>query len=409
MVDGKRFAAKRLQKFKASEIRELLKLTEGKDIISLAGGLPDPQIFDVEDLAEIAREVILEKGDKALQYSPTLGVTTFREELREFTRSHGIKVKDTDDIIVTTGSQEALYLIGRVFIDPGDIVIVEEPTYLAALNVFRQYDANLIGIPIDHDGMRVDLLEEKLVELDAKGLRPKIVYSVPTAQNPSGVTMTNDRRKKLLKLAEEYDFLVVEDDPYSFFLFEEEKFDYLKTLDPNGRVLYVSTFSKIMAPGLRLGWVVADKSIIALLELAKQAVDLHTATLPQYIAEEALKRGVVRKTLGKAKKLYAKKRNAMLEALKDEMSDLATWIEPIGGFFTMVFLNDRSIDTSELLLKALERGVAYVPGKSFFVNPDKGKHSMRLNFSYPSEEQIREGVRRIAATVRAAMVEARAS
>ncbi|MCE4627672.1 MAG: PLP-dependent aminotransferase family protein [Desulfurococcales archaeon] len=400
MVDGRLYAAKRLSKFKASEIRELLKLTEGKDIISFAGGLPDPSIFDKEDLAEIARNVILEKGDKALQYSPTLGVTSFRQELLKFTASHGVKVKDTDDVIVTTGSQEALYIIGRVFVDPGDIVIVEEPTYLAALNVFRQYDANLIGIPIDNEGMRIDILENVLEDLNKKGLKPKLLYSVPTAQNPSGVTMSNDRRKRLLELAHEYDFLIVEDDPYSFFLFEEESFDYLKTLDPNGRVMYVCTLSKIMAPGLRIGWVVADKSIISLLELAKQAIDLHTATLPQYIAEEALRQGVVAKTISRAKVLYAKKRDAMLKALEEEMSDIATWIRPIGGFFTMVFLNDKDIDTYDLMYEAIEEGVAYVPGKSFYVNPERGKHSMRLNFSYPTIEQIWIGIARLSKVVR---------
>ena len=400
MVDGRRFAARRLEKFRASEIRELLKLTEGRDIISLAGGLPDPQIFDREGLAEVARDVIKELGDRALQYSPTLGVTPFREELRRFTISHGVQVKDTDDVIVTTGSQEALYLIGRVFIDPGDVVIVEEPTYLAALNVFRQYDAELVPIPIDNEGMRVDVLEEKLEELREAGKKPKMLYTVPTAQNPSGVTMSNPRRKKLLQLAEEYDFLVVEDDPYSFFLFEDETFDYLKTLDPNGRVIYVSTLSKILAPGLRLGWAVADKSIIALLELAKQSVDLHTATLPQYIAMEAIRRGILARTIERARKLYAIKRDAMLEALREEMDGLATWIEPIGGFFTMVFLNDKSIDTTELLHIAIEHGVAYVPGASFFVNRERGKHSMRLNFSYPPPRLISEGVRRLATVIR---------
>ena len=248
--------------------------------------------------------------------------------------------------------------------------------------------------------MRVDILEGVLEDLRRRGLKPKLLYSVPTAQNPSGVTMSNDRRKRLLELAHEYDFLIVEDDPYSFFLFEEENFDYLKTLDPNGRVMYVSTLSKIMAPGLRIGWVVADKSIIGLLELAKQAIDLHTATLPQYIAEEALRQGVVAKTISRARVLYAKKRDAMLKALEEEMSDIATWIRPIGGFFTMVFLNDRGIDTYDLMYEAIEEGVAYVPGKSFYVNPERGKHSMRLNFSYPTIEQIRTGIARLSRVVR---------
>ncbi len=393
MVDASKYVSERARKFRASEIRELLKLAEGKNIISLAGGLPDPKVFDKERLAEIARRVVLEEGDAALQYSPTLGVTAFRETLKEFVKYHGIRVHDFDDIMVTTGSQEALYIIGRALVNPGDIVVVEEPTYLAALNVFKQYEARLVGIPIDGEGMRTDILEEKLKEMSSRGEKVKLLYTVPTAQNPSGVTMSNERRKHLIELASKYDFLVVEDDPYSFFLFEDVKFDFLKTLDSEGRVLYTSTMSKILAPGLRIGWVQADKSIVNVLELTKQAIDLHTPTFSQYIVKRAIEEGVVADTASRARKLYRHKRDVMIEALEEYMSDIASWVKPIGGMFVMATLKNDKIDTKKYLTRAIEKGVAYVPGKSFFVSEDKGHNTMRLNFSYPPEEKIREGIR----------------
>lgn len=399
-MDGySRFAAQRTKLFRASEIREILKLTEGKDVISLAGGLPDPRVFPKREIAEIASIVIEEYGDKALQYSPTAGVTPFRETLRSFMNEKGIRVRESDDIVVTTGSQEALFLVARVLVDPGDLIIVEEPTYLAAANVFREHGAVFEAVPIDEEGMKTSILEEKLKKLRADGRKPKIVYTVPTAQNPSGATMSMERRKHLIELSEEYDFIIIEDDPYSFFMFENYKVDYLKTLDKEGRVLYLSTLSKILAPGLRIGWVVGDESIIRLVEMSKQSVDLHSSTLSQYIAMEAMKRGVVDATIERARKIYRSKRNAMMEALEETLSDIAWWTRPVGGFFTMVFL-DGDIDMTVLLQTAVnEYKVAYVPGESFFPVSHK-RNTMRLNYSYPSEDQIREGVSRIGRLVR---------
>ncbi len=399
MVNASNYAAKRVAYFKASEIRELLKLTEGREIISLAGGLPDPKVFKKVELAEIARNVILEHGERALQYSPTAGIASFRETLLDFERNHNLSINDNDQVIVTVGSEEALYIITRALIDPKDIILVEEPTYLAAINVFRQYEANLVGVPIDNQGMKTDVLEEKLKELKSQGKKPKLLYTVPTAQNPSGVTMSDDRRKHLVELASEYDFIIIEDDPYSFFLFEDVKFTFVKNFDKEGRVLYVSTLSKILSPGIRIGWVVGDRSFIELFELTKQAIDLHTPTLTQYIAEEAIKKGIVDKTGLEAKTLYKKKRDVMIKTLEEELADYASWIKPIGGMFTMVFLNDESIDTKEMLVEALKEGVAYVPGKSFYVS-EKGNNTMRLNFSYPTIEQIEKGIRILARVVR---------
>ena len=393
-MEFSKFVSARTRFFRASEIREILKLTEGRDVISLAGGLPDPRVFPREELAEIAEYVIREYGDRSLQYSPTPGVTLFRQVLREFLVSKGIKVTKDDSIVVTTGSQEALYLIARVLVDPGDTIIVEEPTYLAAANVFREHGAVFEAVPIDSDGMRTDLLEEKLRKLKAEGTRVKLVYTVPTAQNPSGATMSQERRKHLIELAEAYDFLIVEDDPYSFFLFEDVSFDYLKTLDREGRVIYTSTASKILAPGLRIGWVLAHKDLASVVEVSKQSVDLHSSTLSQYIMAEAIRRGVVDRTIQVARSIYKEKKDVMMEALETYMSGMGSWTKPLGGFFTMVTLN-ANVDTKELLSVAVEKyRVAYVPGESFYP-VSKKKNTMRLNFSYPPPEIIEEGVRRI--------------
>jgi 2-aminoadipate transaminase len=395
---ARRFLAKRVSSMRASEIRELLKLTEGRDVISLAGGLPDPNTFPREELAEIAREVVLEHGDRALQYSPTLGVSMFRRVLTDFLRANNVRVDVDDNIIVTTGSQEAIYLIAKTLVDPGDYVLVESPTYLAALNVFRQFGARFLSAPVDEDGMRVDLLEERLRKAVSEGGRAKLVYTVPTSQNPSGVTMSMERRRHLLELAEQYDLLIVEDDPYSFFTFEPVHVEPLKTLDRSGRVIYLGTLSKILAPGLRIGWALGPNWVVTSMELAKQGVDLHTSTLSQYIAAEAIKRGLVEKTVEKARSIYKAKRDAMLEALDDYFPEGSSWTRPVGGLFIFAYAPE-GIDTKALLPEAIERGVAYVPGSSFFPEGG-GENTMRLNFSYPSLAQIREGVRRLGALLR---------
>jgi len=395
-----RFASGRTKLIRASEIREILKLTEGKEVISLAGGLPDPRVFPREELAKIAEAVIEANGDAALQYSPTLGTTVFRSALRGFLVDHGIAVRSEDDIIVTTGSQEALFIIARTLVDPGDVIVIEEPTYLAAVNVFREHGAVFEAVPIDDEGMRTDLLEEKLARLHREGVKVKLAYTVPTSQNPSGATMSNERRKHLVELAEKYDFLIVEDDPYSYFTFDPVEFDYIKTLDSNYRVIYVSSASKILAPGLRLGWITAHNELVRLFEVGKQSVDLHTSTLSQYIMAEAIKKGVVDATIEKARRIYREKRDVMMDALDSYMTGLARWTRPIGGFFTMVTLADESIDTGALLREAVEKyKVAYVPGESFYP-VSRRKNTMRLNYSYPPPELIEEGVRRISRLIR---------
>lgn len=399
MVDGTRFYADRMKNVRASDIREILKLTEGKDVISLAGGLPDPRVFPREELIDIMRSIVEESLESALQYSPTKGATPFRETLRRFLLDNGVRVRSGDDIIVTTGSQQSLFLAAQVLVSPGDVVIVEEPGYLAAINVFNYAQARMAGARVDEHGMDPEVVEEKVKRLQNEGRRVKLVYTNPTSQNPTGSTMTLERRKHLLEIASRYDLLIVEDDPYSFFTFEEDKPPYLKTLDTEGRVIYTSTFSKILMPGVRLGWTLADESIVAGMESLKQMVDLHSATLSQYIAMESIKRGIVASTIDRARAIYKEKRDALIETLEEELAGLATWTRPIGGFFTMVELHP-SINARSLLVEAIEKkGVAFVPGDSFYVE-EKKMNTMRLSYSFPPAEVIRVGARRLAELVK---------
>jgi 2-aminoadipate transaminase len=395
-LSGKFSAATRA--LRPSEVREILALTEKRKVLSLAGGLPGPEVFPKEDLARIASRVIEELGDSALQYSPTLGVMSFREAVADFVRSKGIKVLSDDRVAVTTGSQEAIYLLAMTLINPKDAIIVENPTYLAALNVFRYYGAELVSVPIDENGMKTELLEDKIKEAKSKGLNVKLVYTVATCHNPTGVIMPDDRRKELLEVASKYDLLVIEDDPYSFFIFDEVPFTPLKTLDSEGRVIYLGTFSKILAPGLRLGYMVADGQITRMVELAKQMVDLHSSTLSQYIALYALKEGVVEKTIQKARVVYREKRDIMIESLEKYMPEGSHWFKPKGGLFAFIYLPD-GVDTTDMLPMAIERGVAYVPGRSFF-SDGSGVNAMRINFSYLPPDKLREGIRLIAETAK---------
>jgi len=395
-LSGKFSAATRA--LRPSEVREILALTENRKVLSLAGGLPGPEVFPKEDLARIASRVLEELGDSALQYSPTLGVMPFREAVADFVRSKGVKVLSDDRVAVTTGSQEAIYLLAMTLINPKDAIIVESPTYLAALNVFRYYGAEFVSVPLDENGMKTELLEDKIKEAKSKGLNVKLVYTVATCHNPTGVIMPDDRRKELLEVASKYDLLVIEDDPYSFFVFDEVPFTPLKTLDSEGRVIYLGTFSKILAPGLRLGYMVADRQITRAVELAKQMVDLHSSTLSQYIALYALKEGIVEKTIQKARLVYREKRDIMVESLEKYMPEGSHWFKPRGGLFAFIYLPD-GVDTSDMLPMAIERGVAYVPGRSFF-SDGSGVNAMRINFSYLPPDKLREGIRLIAETAK---------
>ncbi|WP_148682402.1 PLP-dependent aminotransferase family protein [Pyrobaculum neutrophilum] len=384
----------------ASEIRELLKwLTT--DVISFGGGMPDPSTFPVEDIAKITAYVLETYPHAALQYSPTDGVPELRRELAKFVDTYaGIKAKP-ENVFITVGSQEALEIIGRLFIDPGDVVITENPTYIAALQSWRVYQPRLVGIPMDSQGMIVEKLEEAVKRLKAEGARIKYVYTIPTAQNPSGLTMSQDRRKHLLEVAERYDLLIVEDDPYSYFLFEPIQVTPLKALDRSDRVIYLSTASKIFAPGFRLGWVIANEELVSWFNLAKQALNINTTTFVQYIFMEGLRRNVVLNNLPRVRELYRKKRDAMLAALETHMPPGVSWTKPSGGMFIWATVPPH-IDTRELLKVAITKyRVAFVPGHGFSVDQSL-RNAMRLNFTYPTFEQIEEGIRRLSMAIKGA-------
>ncbi|MBI2248127.1 MAG: PLP-dependent aminotransferase family protein [Armatimonadetes bacterium] len=377
-----------------SLIRELLKLTRRGGIISFAGGLPDPATFPVEELKQITVDVLTQQPQLALQYGPTEGDVNLKDQLITWMAKDGIQVT-RDQILITVGSQQGLDLAGRVFLDPGDAVIVELPSYMAGLQVFRSYRAQMIGVPQDAEGMRTDLLEQTLARLRREGRRPKFIYVVPDFQNPSGVTMTEARRRMLLELARAYGTLVVEDSPYRELRFEGTSPPPLASLDREGRVVFVSTFSKTLAPGLRVAWMAASEELIRRFVTAKQGVDLCCPAFTQAIAAEFCARGHIYRHLPQITVLYRKKRDIMLRALEREMPPGVTWTKPEGGLFLWVTLLD-GMDTEHLLRAAVEdEGVAYVVGSGFHADGG-GKNAMRLNFSFPSEEHIEEGIRRLA-------------
>jgi 2-aminoadipate transaminase len=379
-----------------SEIRELLKLTRKPGVISFAGGLPYPGLFPIEELKDIVATVLDREGAQALQYGPTEGDPRLIDFLVQWMREHEGAEIDHNYILICSGAQQALDLISRVFIDPGDPIIVGLPTYLGAIQAFKSYRANLIGVNVDKQGMDVDQVEEILKEFAEKGEKVKFVYIVPDFQNPSGVTMTLDRREKLLELCYDYDTVTIDDSPYRDLRYEGEHLPMVGPMDKRGYAFSVHTFSKIFSPGPRLGWIVANPAIMDKLVMAKQPADLCTSSFTQAILFEYLNRGLLKPHIAKTVEHYQKKQEAMLQALdkympKDSGID---WTHPEGGLFLWVCLPEH-MDADALFPKAVEKKVAYVMGSAFHFDRS-GKNSLRLNFSYPSEEQIDEGIKRLA-------------
>lgn len=397
-----RFISSTARQIKASEIREILAVIRmRKDVISLAGGIPDPKTFPRKELADIARRMIMELGDQALQYSETKGILEVREMLSHFLfEFRGISV-DAENILVTSGSQQALDLIARALLDPGDVVITENPSYLAALGAFKVRGAKLVGIKIDKMGMDTYVLEETVKKLKAEGEKIKFIYTIPVGHNPAGTTMPTERKRHLIEIANKYDLLVIEDDPYSYFVYDETAdVSPLKAYDSEDRVIYLSTVSKILAPGLRIGWIASPSELTRRLELVKQYMDLHSPTLNQFIVAEAIRIGLVKDHAHNLAPFYREKRDAMLKAIKEYFPDNVWYTEPVGGFFVFVYVLKKGFDTSRLLKKAIEKyKVAYVPGKSFHTD-GTGENSMRLSFSYPPPDVIVEGIRRIAELIK---------
>jgi 2-aminoadipate transaminase len=384
--------AERTKVMRSSAMRDLMAITARPEVISLAGGLPDTSTFPPQSFAAQMTRIAQESAAKALQYGPTEGFEETKDCILEVMGAEGM-LPDPDDIIVTTGGQQAIDLVCKTLVDPGDVVICEAPTYPGAVPVFCSYQADVIQVECDEDGMRIDVLEQLLADLRAEGRRPKFVYSVPSFQNPAGVTMSLARRQRLVELAREQELLVVEDNPYGLLRYEGEPMPPLYQLDGGDFVIYLGTFSKILSPGIRLGWAVAPPPVMEKIVLGKQAADLCTSTLTQYFVREYFAERRWQQYVDNLVDIYRGRRDTMLEALRTYFPAEATWTEPEGGLFIWATLPDY-IDTSDLLAKALRADVAFVPGQGAYVD-GRGAHSMRLNFSGVDDEEIREGIRRI--------------
>ncbi len=393
--------AHRTSRMGSSVIRELLKLTEQPEIISFGGGLPAPEVFPVKQFQEACNIVLNEQGAQALQYGTTEGYRPLREMIARHNARYSVVVSP-DNIMITSGSQQALDFIGRLFVNRGDYIVVESPTYLGALQAWNAYGAQYVSVPSDEQGMIVDELEKAL------RVGPKFIYVLPNFQNPSGSTLSLERRKKLVELADKYGVPIVEDDPYGQLRYEGEHISSLVQLDsqmrgPNGgtytgNVIYLSTFSKLLAPGIRLAWVIAPPEVTRKLVMAKQAADLHTATFNQIVAYEVAKGGFLDEHVKIIRAIYKERRDIMMETMAEVFPSEAHWTHPQGGMFLWGILPE-GMDAAELLKVAIEKKVAFVPGFAFHPNGG-GENTMRLNFSFSKPEVIREGITRLGLTIK---------
>ena len=379
--------------FKPSEIRELLKLIDNPEIIALNGGTPDDRFWPIDRVIEASTFALKEYGKKALQYGSTEGIKKLRVLLMDRMEKEGVKGIDLENVLISTASQQGLSLVAQVFVNPGDTIIVEEPSYLGAIQAFASMQAKFCTIPLDNDGMQMDILEDKLKELQKAHICPKFVYTVPNFHNPAGVTMTLERRKKLIELAHTYDLLIVEDDPYGEIRFEGEPIPSLLALSGKDRVVELRTFSKISFPGLRLGWIVAREDIMNKIIVGKQAADLCSPALTQYISYEFVSRGWLDEYVAVVRREYPKKKDAMIAALEQYFPVGSSWTDPQGGLFVWAKVPD-TIDTAAMLREAISAKVAYVVGIAFYPHRNDNCH-MRLNFSAVDPEHITEGVHRL--------------
>lgn len=380
--------ASRAKGMASSVIRELLKITDRPEIISFAGGLPAAELFPIREFREACEYVLTTQGGKALQYGATEGYTPLRNFLCEKMQKYHVPAEE-ENILITNGSQQALDLVGRIFLEKDDVVVTERPTYLGALQAWRAYRPRFATVPIDDDGMCVDMLEDVL---KAHQGNVKFIYALPNFHNPAGTTIPLERRKELVRLAAKYGVPIIEDDPYGELRFEGKDVLPIETLHKEN-VLYLSTFSKTLAPGIRIGWVTAPSKVISKLVQAKQGADLHTGTFVQMVTYDICQRGLLRGHVRKVREAYRERRDAMLEAMEEFFPEGVSWTRPQGGLFLWVRLPEY-VDTTEFMETALEEKVAYVPGSAFFPDGD-GRNTMRLNFSYCRPEVIREGIQRL--------------
>ncbi len=388
--------AERTKVMKSSAMRDLMAITERPEVISLAGGLPDTSTFPPDSYAALMQRVAAESCARALQYGPTEGLGVVKDCIVEVMAAEEARVVP-EDILVTTGGQQVIDLVGKTLLDPGDVVVAEAPTYPGAVPTFSAYQAEVVQIAMDRDGMRMDELESTLSALERDGRRPKFIYTVPNFQNPAGVTMSGPRRERLVRIARERELLILEDNPYGLLRYEGEPLPTLYALDGGEFVIYLGTFSKILSPGIRLGWAVAPGPVLQKLTIGKASTDLCTSSMTQHFAAAYFAgdtwRGYVRSLI----EIYRRRRDVMLDALAEHFPREADWTHPGGGLFIWATLPDY-IDTTDLLARALRDNVAFVPGRAAYLD-GRGGSSMRLNFSGVQEDDIREGIRRIGQVV----------
>jgi 2-aminoadipate transaminase len=401
VVNYDRLFSARSKSLKSSEIRELLKLTQSPGFISLAGGLPNPQAFPIDIIHECIEKVFKTDIHNALQYGTTEGLPQLRNVLAQRMRDKKNIDCELHDILITSGAQQALSFVAFNLLDPGDTYITSAPTYLGALQAFHAYQGDCECIPMNDEGIDIDSLRRNLKRLHRTGITPKFLYAVATFQNPSGESISLEHRKELIEIASEYDFLIIEDDPYGELVFEGESIPSIKSLDTKGRVIYIGTFSKVLAPGFRLAWVIASEEIINKFALTKQSSDLCSNMFVQYIAYEYIKGGYLDKQIQHIKQLYRHKRDVMIKALEKYFPEGAKWTVPGGGMFLWVTL-PKNVNTRLMFKRAVAKKVAYVVGDAFY--PDSSNYnSMRLNFSYSDDDVIVEGIKRLAEVIKEEM------
>jgi 2-aminoadipate transaminase len=395
--------AKRMDQLKASEIREILKLTERPEVISFAGGLPDPELFPIRELQLIAVKVLEENGKEALQYATTEGYRPLRDKIAlRMNRTLGT-AWTADNILITSGSQQGIDLAGKAFLDEGDVIFCESPSYLGAIQAFRAYGPEFVEVPTDHEGMDIAQLRELLQTTQ----QAKLIYVIPDFQNPTGRSWTLARRQELIKLANEFDLVIIEDNPYGELRFEGEPIPSLQSLDTEGRVLHLGTFSKTFCPGLRMGWTAADSAIIPKLVLLKQGADLQASTISQRQLDAYLETYDLGEQIVKIVEVYRKRRDTMMEALRREMPADVRFNIPSGGLFTWLELAPE-LNARDLLVRCLDHNVAFVPGGSFYPNGGH-ENTLRLNYSNMTEERIIEGIARLGKVLREYTAELQAS
>jgi len=386
-TDWEASMSKRSARMRSSVIRELLKWTMQPDMISFAGGLPAPELFPVREFREACNYTLEHCGPQALQYGTTEGYPPLKEFLAESMQKYGVPAVP-GNILMTNGSQQALDLIGRLFINNDDKILTDVPTYLGAIQAWRVYKPQFVTVPLDDDGMDPERVEKILQQHQVK-----FVYVLPNFQNPAGTTIPYERRRRLVELAAKYDAFIVEDDPYGELRFEGEDVAPLVSMHKEN-VIYLSTFSKTLSPGIRLGWIVAPESVIARLVQAKQGADLHTSTFIQYLAHDIVERGIIKRHVGRIRTVYKERRDVMLAAMEEHFPPGVTWTRPQGGLFLWVRMPEH-VDAEELLEIAVEEKVAFVPGVAFYPDGKEGQNCMRLNFSNARPEMIQEGIKRL--------------